>query len=166
MTTEQSVQERVQQAIKRAYELVAERNMAIMQIQGLKQAEDAVRLSNNTEAIDAAALLVCEEIKYKAATHYDAAVGKLHAPLQEAQAVYNQAVSTATKLRDDTLAAADADYQHVVEASQQEQQVREATARAAVHRAEREAAALQATIDQHRRQVQEALGIDLNRLVT
>lgn len=165
MTTEQSVQDRVKQAIARAFALAAERDALISQIQGLKRDEDAVRLSDHTAADAAAALSVCQELKAQATAMYAVSIAEAEAPFQEARAVYNQAVSVATKIRDDMLASVDADYQHIVATSQQEQQYRQATARAAVHRVEREAAALQATIDQHRRQVQEALGIDLNRFV-
>lgn len=162
MTTDNpTVHERVQQALAHDLELQTRLQALQNAVMAAKQAEDAVRKDmtrkNNLEALKGSH----ERIMAKAKALYDEALDKAEAPFVVAGTKYRaelaSAEATLAKVTDESTAA----YNAKVEVETKAAELEAATARATVYRAEQEVAAHRATIDQHRRQVQEKLGISL-----
>lgn len=155
-----TVQERVLQAVNRAYALVAERQAATATLQAAKQAEDKVRLESAVATVDKAATASRDATIRRANETYKPAMAKALTAIQQAQNKYNSILSQ----KNESEAVAQAEYEKLVEQAKQEHKTRMATAHATVVSAESAVAVLQTTLDQHNRQVQEGLGIDMSKL--
>ena len=164
-TTNPTTHDRVVQAIQRDAELLDQRAVLKEALQAAKQAEDVLRKSTVHKDIIAAAKTEYEEAVSKAKAVYDAAVAKARVPLEAATKAYEQKVAVAevgfAKVKEEANAA----YEGKAAAEHRTAEIEFATARAMVHRAQEEVAAHQTTIDQHRRQIKERLGLDLQNLM-
>jgi len=159
-----TTRERVEQAVGRGFDLLAQLTAAKGQVLLMKRDEDGVRLSNPVDAIEAEALkekeaaiksadAICKEAVATAENPFEAARATRDQIVREAQAIFN-------KLKEESEAA----YQRAVANARKEQAMKMAEVHAGVYRAEKEVAAIEATIEQNRRQVKESLGIDLAQL--
>ena len=160
-----TVQERVLQAVTRAYELMAEHHIAVSAIQTAKQAEDGVRAGVEMKAVEKEAASVRDATIAQLEAECQKEMQKIEAVFQAAKHTFDVAASQFNQTKFTGTAVAKEKYAKVTGQAEQKQKMEMATAHAAVYRAEREAVALQATIDQHKKQVQEAIGIDLSQLV-
>lgn len=163
--TDQTIQDRVHQAVNRGYELVAERMVAIAAVQSAKQDEDRVRLDTTVDVVTKQAAAERDAEIRQVEDDYRATLAPVEAEWKRAQQEYNAILTERNQIKAEGIQAANTQYASITEAAKQEQKMQMATARATVYRAEREVGAIQATIDQHKRQVQESIGIDLSPLV-
>jgi hypothetical protein len=164
-TSNQSVHDRVLQAITRDGELIAQREQAKADLMQAKQAEDAVRKDTAHAAAITKAKKEAGDAIARAQIVHEAAIAKARVPLDSATKVFEQArVETEgafNKAKDDANSKADAK----AAAENKQAELDAATARATVHRAEQEVNALQQTIDQHRRGMQDKLGLDMSKMI-
>ena len=160
-----TVQERVLQAVTRTYELVAERTVAVADLQAAKQNEDKVRLGTSVATAKQEAASVRDAALGGAEEAFRAVMDVELAELQRVQARYDLILSQNEEKRTAVRAKSPAAHDKVVEQAQQEYNMNMATAHATVFRGEKEIVAIQTTIDQHKRQVQEHFGIDIGKLV-
>ena len=165
MTIEQTVHDRVRQAILRDEELTVQMMLLKETLLTAKQAEDSVRKTTEfSEKMEA--LKKQHEAKLaEAKAVYDRDVAKALAPLGAAQAKYNAAVAKAQatfgQAEDQATAAYSTDSASVTRTREGEI----ADAKAAVHRAQSEVASLATTIDQYRANMKEKLGINMANLM-
>mgnify|MGYP001616940599 CR=1 FL=1 len=162
---EPTIHDRVVQAVLRDAELM-DALLALKQtLLEAKQAEDAIR--KNTQLSDEVAALrqARDATIAEAQRTYDAAVAKAQIPLAAAMSVHNAALSAAQGPL--ALAKETATAQHDAEVARlaHVNELALAEGRAAVHHAEQEIAAKNTTIDQHRRNIQERLGINIANLM-
>ena len=163
-TASQTIHERVVQVIQQDGAYQARRLEIKEAITQAKQAEDALRLdakynerlsalvSDRDSAIKQAQG-VCDAVVAKARVPLDAATRVFEAAAGQAQGAFN-------KVRDEAVARYTERHAGELKAAE----LAAAKARAAVHAAQQELAVLQTSIDQHRRQVLDRLGFDLNKM--
>lgn len=165
MTTNPSIHERVKQAIERDAELLGRRAELQQALLEAKQAEDGVRLSAAFKAHCEALKAAMDAVLADAQAKRDAAAAKAEAPFLAAGERYKAALAVAdgafAKIK------GDAETEHTARLTEatRAREIEVAEARATVHRAQQELAAHQTTIDQHRRQIQDRLGINMERLL-
>ena len=165
MTTEQTVHDRVVQAILRDAELTAQMMLLKEALLVAKQAEDSV--TKNTQFSEKMeALKQKHEARLaKAQAVYDREVAQAQAPMDTAQATYGTVIAKAQgtlgQARDQSAASHDAELAAVTHARELEL----AEAKAVVHRAQSEVTSLATTIDQYRANMKEKLGINMANLM-
>lgn len=163
--SDQTVSERVQQAVTRGYELLAELNQAKAALRDAKQEEDAVRLASPVEAAKRAAAASRDDLVAAANRVRENTINKAAEALEAARAKHGRAVEEAEETYQRDEAATLAAYQYAVREAEDVQEVRMTEVQAAVHRAGREVAAIETTISQNIRVVKDSLGINLANLI-
>ena len=164
-TTNPTIHERVTQAVARDAELQGQLAQMKEELLAAKQAEDAVRLSPAVKDVTSKAnaemaerLAKAKEIQriadLKAQKPYDAALKVYNEALAESLGAYNKVKDEADRIWTAKVGEADRAFDMASKEAQ-----------AAVHHAKNEIASIQQTIDQHRRQVQDRLGISLSNIL-
>lgn len=162
---DQTIQEKVQQAVSEAYEHLAELNVAEEELSRAKMAEDAAREASPVEAIKEEAKAREQTDKNKAVSHeaagrtlvaseYAAAQVKRDQDLRSIDDDYKQSVEEAVNTYDATVNQALKDQEQAM-----------LVPSATVHKARQNVQALRATISQHNRNIQKSFGINLDNLV-
>lgn len=162
---DQTIHERVTQAVARDAELHGQLLELRDALRKVKEAEDALRNRKVLETSKAELQNEMNEHIAQSRSVQDAAIARARGPYDAALAVFTKAKAEAEgeHVRKSGIATATytAQLQEVTRACELEA----ASARAEVHRAQQEIAALQTTIDQHRRNIQERMGINLGNLL-
>lgn len=160
----QGIHAKVVEAFERDWELLGQMKALQASVMTAKQAEDAVRKDDGLAERMAALKVAYETEAAKLQAQYDAAVAKAAIPYRTATTVYEaakgQAGASMNQAKEKLTVAYDANRK----TNQHDHDMKMAEARATVHRAEQEVAALRTTIDQHRRNIQDRLGIDVAKL--
>lgn len=160
-----TVHDRVVQAVQRDAELLDQLLALKEALHMAKQAEDAVRKSTDFSERTKARKEEEEKALAEAQALYDKAVARGQVPFNKAKAIYDTTVAEAQGALQKASDGAKAEYEVFLGNEKRTLELQLAEARATVHRAQQEIAALQTTIDQHRRGIQERLGINLTNLM-
>jgi len=166
MTTEApdlTVRERVDQAIARQFELIAERHASNEAVRDSDAARNVLR-ANNPETKEEAFLAAQVESIHKAEDAYTKQEAVIARPLARSQANYDSKELVMRGERDNAIGQALLDYDKLVEDTQREFDLAMAAAEAETYRAKEDVKAKESTIKQHAAQVKDSLGIDLNAL--
>lgn len=162
---DQTIQEKVQQAVSEAYEHLAELNIAEEELSQAKMAEDAAREASPVEAVKEEAKSKETTTKNKAvsneaagrilvADEYEAAQVKRNQDLRSIENDYKHSVEEAVNTYDATVNQAIKDQEQAM-----------LVPGATVHKARQNVQALRNTISQHNRNIQKSFGINLDNLV-
>lgn len=162
MTT---ARERVKVSIEKALELLGQLHEARAEVTLAKAAEDEVRLTDPTPGLTAEAQRAIQETTQQAESLLQTTVASARKPVEQAQVIYNAKVGVATEARTAAVANIQAEWDRRLVAAKKEQEMRAVVAQADVHTERQKVTQLEAVIEQHRRQVQSQLGIDLNVLI-
>ena len=164
MTTP-TVSERVLEAVTKGLEIIELMNQARATLLVKKRGEDEVRGTNEVPRVEKDGTSLLQRTAEAAEATFSEAVEIARKPLNEAQAVFDRTVAELAVKRDMTIRQVVEGCKVELAAARHKQELREATARAEVHTASQNLAALEQTRDSYRRQVQQQLGIDLNALL-
>ena len=164
MTTEPTVHDRIMQAVLRDAELLDK----LLKLQedrlAMKQAEDSVRKDPTFNETVARLTGQSDEATGDARAVFDATVSKAKILFDKAKAIFDRATNEAQAVLNQIKDMAEMKCRTETAQATQARDLKLAEARAMVHRTELEIAALRTTIDQHRRNIQERLGINLGNL--
>ncbi len=163
-TTELTTRERVQQAVTRQFELLAEKDEAGYKASEATSNLNVLKNSSVVEGVRASEGAVYNNASGRAANTYQVAVAKAHEPLDAAQAVFDSAETKIREKREEALQHAEDAFYSKLNAAQDAYTMEMTTAEAEVHRAKSEVQALENTMSQHRDLIKGQLGIDLATL--
>lgn len=155
----------VKQAVNKAFDMVNSLDAADTAIQEAKHAEDVLRNEARLEAIEAQAKLELEAAVQEAADTYETAVAVARKPMERAQAVFEAKRTAAAEQQRTATDGVSAVWEKKIEKCKQEEQMKAAEARAAVHSAQQNKANIQANIDRLWSHTQQQLGVDLKGLL-
>jgi len=162
-TKELTVRERVEQAVARQFELLAERVVFQQEVKARTNVKNELRAHNPTTKEEGFLDAQAEGV-HSAENAYDKQVAVIARPLARAQAVYDEKELVIHTERQVALTKAAADYEKAVADTLREFDIAMASADAEIYRAEQEVRAQNDTIKQHAQVIKESLGIDLNAL--
>lgn len=162
---DETLEQKVQTAVMRGYELLAELNQARSDLSAAKEAEERARGSSLVDSATESASAERNRAREAANT---TKVNKREIALEEfrvATSNRDQAVKDADEEFDLETSAAFATYDATLSKAIRAQEEAMVMPTATEHRARKEVAALRETFKQHCRNVQEKLGINLEHLV-
>lgn len=165
MTTGTTIHEKVTQAIMRDAELQGQLAGLLENVTIAKQAEDKVRLSTTLADAKAAFGAARAEAVAKAEAIQKAAKDRAQKPYDEATAKYNTAIAAALGAFNKIKEEQDALYESQVAVVLKQCTFDAAEAKAGVHNAQQQVAAHRSTLDMHRRNILERLGINMGNLL-
>jgi len=163
---EQTVRERVQQALARHFELLAEKETAQDTVGKATSARNGVVNSTTVAEVTATADALKDRSAKTAQTKYEEILTDARNPLAKAQEAYDKVEEKARSVMQSTNEKAESAFQGKVDKAQQEYDVELATAEAEVYRAKNEVRALQDTIGQHREETGRKLGAETALMLT
>ncbi len=162
-TAEMTVRERVEQAVARQFELIAER-VELQKVVVASNAAKNILRANPPEARKEEFAVALTESKQKAVDVYAKQEAVVARPLARAQGIYDEKELVIRAGRDEELEKLEAYYQKLVEDTQRDHELDMASAEAEIYRAEQEVRAMNDTLNQHAAQIKEIFGIDLKEL--
>ena len=163
-TTNPTTRERVQQAVMRQFELLAERETAQGVVSAATAKHNTLKNSPAVETVRTRASSVKDKAEKVAQTEYDQQVEAGSKPLAAAQTKFDSLEGQARETRQNTFNDAERKFQTKVDAAQKEYELEMAATEAGVYRAKKEVTAIENTMSQHSEVIKQQLGIDLNTL--
>ncbi len=163
---DQTIQEKVQQAVTEAYEMLAQLNVAEADLSAAKMAEDAARLASPVDGLKGEAAREMANAKGRAEEQHTQQRRVTASYFERATRDRDQAVKAAGEQFDQAVIDAVDSYNLAVNQALHAQEEAMSVPVATVHKARQEVTALRNTIREHNRNTQKRLGINLDNLVS